>query len=302
MGGGAAALAAEPPNQNDPCSRNGRNTCGTNGEGSYRELPLRHPLVRGLPPRRGGGQRRHVLHRPAVLVPVEVVRLRGALGRGAANKESEAVSATEAAADEPRAVALRALEQRRPAGRGDGLRAPPDGRRGARRGRSERALGARAGRSTRRSRATRSASPGPTRSGDAAGEADRRPAAELRSRSSGDRPAGAGRRRGLSVDRRRGAGDGSTPAPTAGRDGRGDARAARSSTLDARTASLPAELPDALRAHAGPVGAQRAADRGAARPRAASARGARRPCGPSRRSRRRSARRPRRPARRSPTR
>ncbi len=36
LGGGAAAQAAEPPNQNDPCSRNGRNTCGTNGEGSYR--------------------------------------------------------------------------------------------------------------------------------------------------------------------------------------------------------------------------------------------------------------------------
>ncbi|HEX6020872.1 MAG TPA: sortase [Solirubrobacter sp.] len=33
---GGAALAAEPPNENDPCSRNGRNTCGTNGEGSYR--------------------------------------------------------------------------------------------------------------------------------------------------------------------------------------------------------------------------------------------------------------------------
>jgi hypothetical protein len=31
------AHAAEPPNQNDPCSRNGRNTCGTNGEGSYRD-------------------------------------------------------------------------------------------------------------------------------------------------------------------------------------------------------------------------------------------------------------------------
>ena len=30
------AAAAEPPNNNDPCSRNGRNTCGTNGEGSYR--------------------------------------------------------------------------------------------------------------------------------------------------------------------------------------------------------------------------------------------------------------------------
>jgi hypothetical protein len=34
--GGGVAHAAEPPNQNDPCSRNGRNTCGTNGEGSYR--------------------------------------------------------------------------------------------------------------------------------------------------------------------------------------------------------------------------------------------------------------------------
>lgn len=37
IGGGPAAQAAEPPNQNDPCSRNGRNTCGTNGEGSYRD-------------------------------------------------------------------------------------------------------------------------------------------------------------------------------------------------------------------------------------------------------------------------
>ena len=34
--GGGVAQAAEPPNQNDPCSRSGRNTCGTNGEGSYR--------------------------------------------------------------------------------------------------------------------------------------------------------------------------------------------------------------------------------------------------------------------------
>ncbi len=33
---GGVAQAAEPPNQNDPCSRSGRNTCGTNGEGSYR--------------------------------------------------------------------------------------------------------------------------------------------------------------------------------------------------------------------------------------------------------------------------
>jgi LPXTG-site transpeptidase (sortase) family protein len=33
---GGVAHAAEPPNQNDPCSKAGRNTCGTNGEGSYR--------------------------------------------------------------------------------------------------------------------------------------------------------------------------------------------------------------------------------------------------------------------------
>lgn len=32
----AAAQAAEPPNQNDPCSSAGRNTCGTSGVGAYR--------------------------------------------------------------------------------------------------------------------------------------------------------------------------------------------------------------------------------------------------------------------------
>src|SRR4051812_149132 len=31
-----SARAGEPPNQNDPCSRNGRDACGTTGEGSYR--------------------------------------------------------------------------------------------------------------------------------------------------------------------------------------------------------------------------------------------------------------------------
>ena len=31
----APALAAEPPNQNDPCSRDGRNVCGTTGVGFY---------------------------------------------------------------------------------------------------------------------------------------------------------------------------------------------------------------------------------------------------------------------------
>ena len=33
---GGVARAAEPPNQNDPCSKAGRNSCGTAGEGSYR--------------------------------------------------------------------------------------------------------------------------------------------------------------------------------------------------------------------------------------------------------------------------
>src|SRR6478752_869721 len=34
--GSGVAAAAEPPNQNDPCSRNGRDSCGTTGKGSYR--------------------------------------------------------------------------------------------------------------------------------------------------------------------------------------------------------------------------------------------------------------------------
>src|SRR3954447_12698424 len=33
---GGVARAAEPPNRHDPCSKAGRNTCATNGEGSYR--------------------------------------------------------------------------------------------------------------------------------------------------------------------------------------------------------------------------------------------------------------------------
>jgi len=33
---GGTARAAEPPDQNDPCARGGKNTCGTAGKGSYR--------------------------------------------------------------------------------------------------------------------------------------------------------------------------------------------------------------------------------------------------------------------------
>jgi hypothetical protein len=35
IAGAAPALAAEPPNENDPCSRDGRNVCGTTGVGFY---------------------------------------------------------------------------------------------------------------------------------------------------------------------------------------------------------------------------------------------------------------------------
>jgi hypothetical protein len=37
VGSGGVAQAAEPPDQDDPCSRAGRNVCGTNGKGSYRD-------------------------------------------------------------------------------------------------------------------------------------------------------------------------------------------------------------------------------------------------------------------------
>ena len=64
----STASAAEPPNQNDPCSTGGRNTCGTTGVGSYEHY--RYGL-RWFGDYRGAvaGRRRDVLHRPALLVP-----------------------------------------------------------------------------------------------------------------------------------------------------------------------------------------------------------------------------------------
>ena len=159
--GGGVAHAAEPPNQNDPCSRNGRDTCGTTGEGSYRNYRYG---IRWFGDYRGavdGRHRRHVLHRPALLVPVEGVRVRAALGRRAQEQGRRRGLGHQPAADEPGAVALRALQRRGAAGRGDGLRAPADGRRRAGRGRSEGALGGEPGDLRRRSCATPSASPGP---------------------------------------------------------------------------------------------------------------------------------------------
>ena len=80
------AQAAEPPNQNDPCSRNGRNTCGTNGEGSYRNY--RYGVrwfgdYRGAVEDVSGGTFCIDLR---FWYPSRVVRLRAALGRGAAQQ------------------------------------------------------------------------------------------------------------------------------------------------------------------------------------------------------------------------
>ena len=106
---GGVAQAAEPPNQNDPCCEGGPQHLRHQRRGVLPQLPLRDPLVRRLP--RGGRRRdrRHVLHRPAVLVPVEVVRLRGALGGRPQEQGRRRGLGDEPAPDEPRAVALRAL-------------------------------------------------------------------------------------------------------------------------------------------------------------------------------------------------
>ena len=261
---GGVAQAAEPPNQNDPCAKAGRNTCGTNGEGSYRNY--RYGIrwfgdYRGAVEDVTGGD---VLHRPAVLVPVEVVRLREALGGRPQEQGRRRGLGDEPAPDEPRAVALRALQQRRAAGRGDDLRAPADGRRRAGRGRSEGALvgepvDLREGRQRRG--ALRRALQG---QGDAAGQAGRRPGgpADRRGRHL-ERAARAERGRQPLRDRRRPAlpdsvstgSSGVVKAPITGTDPAGGIK------LDATAASLPDVLPTLYVAHQGPVGAQRAADR-----------------------------------------
>ena len=74
----AAAWAAEPPNQNDPCSRGGRDVCGTTGVGSYETyrygLRWFGDYRRAVPGVKGAD----VLPGPALLVSVAQVRLRAA--------------------------------------------------------------------------------------------------------------------------------------------------------------------------------------------------------------------------------
>ena len=131
--GSGVAAAAEPPNQNDPCSRNGRDSCGTTGKGSYRNY--RYGVrwfgdYRGAVPDVTGATFCIDLR---FWYPGEDVRATSrSSAAGLKNKDGKAVSRDVAAPHEPGAVALRALQQRDPAGRGDALRAPADGRRRAR--------------------------------------------------------------------------------------------------------------------------------------------------------------------------
>ena len=158
---GSAAIAAEPPNQNDPCSRGGRNTCGTTGVGLYKTY--RYGLrwfgdYRGAVPRRG--------RRPSASTCASGTRrglpLREATRRGRCATARARRCRPEPAADGLRDVELRAHATTAPAGRGDALRARPDGRRRARRGRPGARSPGRRARSTRASPATRRATTGPT--------------------------------------------------------------------------------------------------------------------------------------------
>ena len=162
-------------------------------QGLLPDVRVRPALVRRLPRRRAGRRRADVLHRPALLVPVAQLRLREALGRGAAQPRRRRAVGERAAADELRDVALRALRQRDAAGRGDALRPQADGRRGAGRGH---AAGAQCAQPRHlqadpaRGEALRRSLPGP---GDAARGAGRRPRGRARGR--GPRRGGAPRAR-----------------------------------------------------------------------------------------------------------
>src|SRR5690348_7678490 len=90
----AVAQAAEPPNQNDPCSKNGRNTCGTAGKGSYRNY--RYGVrwfgdYRGAVPEYSGGTFCIDLR---FWYPSEKFEYEQRPATGLKNKEGEAVSST----------------------------------------------------------------------------------------------------------------------------------------------------------------------------------------------------------------
>ncbi len=145
------AAAAEPPNQNDPCSRAGRNSCDTNGVGRY--ATYRYGL------RWFGDYRKAVAGEDD---PTFCIDLRFWYPRRSSSTASAPprACATRSASGSPRRACLhelRPLEVRaqrsgHPPGRDDALRPPPHGRRRTRRDRPP-------ARSVRRSRPPSTASP-----------------------------------------------------------------------------------------------------------------------------------------------
>ena len=109
--------------------------------GLVSHLPLRVALVRRLPRRREDVTGGTFCIDLRFWYPSKAFGYEKRSAAGLKNKAGKAVSASDAAQDEPRAVALRALRRRHAAGRRDDLCAPADGRRRAGRGRPEGALG-----------------------------------------------------------------------------------------------------------------------------------------------------------------
>ena len=263
----APAGAAEPPDQDDPCARAGKKTCGTTGKGSYRTYEFG--------PRWFGDFRGAV---PGVDGPTFCIDLRfwypsrsfgyeKRSAEGLRNRDGDALSASALRRMSYAHVALRALRQRDAAGRGDALRPQADGRRGAGRGH---AAGAQCAQPRHlqadpaRGEALRRSLPGP---GDAARGARRRP----RGRGGGRGP----RRGGAPRARRRGRRSTATGAdrlPETVDTGRAGPRRSPSrrptrapaSRVRARAADLPADLPMLVRAR--PSASRRATRSGWSRP------------------------------------
>ena len=126
--------AVEPPNQNDPCSSAGRNTCGTHG----RRLPPRRTATACAGSATSAASSRARRTRSASTsrywYPSPSYRFREVSGP-LRNREGETVSAREPAADGVRDLGVRPQPRTRPAGGGDALRPLADGRRAPGRGR-----------------------------------------------------------------------------------------------------------------------------------------------------------------------
>ena len=148
----AGASAKEPPNQNDPCSSAGRNTCGTLGVGFYDTYEYG---IRWFGDYRGAVA--DIAHTFCIDLqywyPSREVPLRRVDGRHAEEPLGRGRVAREPAPDRVRDLGVGAKRQGEPAGRGHALRPRPDGRRPPGGGRP-------GGRERRRRRRLRAGGPG----------------------------------------------------------------------------------------------------------------------------------------------